>query len=118
MARPLKCRIICEEPIYDSFSPRDAKNNEEIMLTLDEYEAIRIIDFENSTHEDCAKQMNISRTTATEIYETARYKIACCLVNGNTLRILGGNYKVCDGNPKICKHQKCIKKRLSNKNYN
>ena len=59
-------------------------------LTLDEYETIRVIDLEKLTHEQCARQMDISRTTVTEIYESAREKIADSLVNGKTLVIAGG----------------------------
>lgn len=46
------------------------------------FEAIRLIDLEHFTHEKCAKQMEISRTTVTEIYESARYKIADSLIHG------------------------------------
>jgi len=58
-------------------------------MTVDEYEAIRLIDLEKRTHEQCAEQMGISRTTVTEIYETARYKLADCVVNGKTLQHFG-----------------------------
>ncbi len=59
---------------------RDA---EPILLTLDEYETIRLVDLEQQTHEQCAAQMDISRSTVQEIYESARRKIAACLVHGN-----------------------------------
>ena len=71
-------------------------------MTVDEYEAIRLIDLEKRTHEQCAEQMGISRTTVTEIYETARYKLADCVVNGKTLHISGGNYRLCDGMDVFC----------------
>ncbi len=41
--------------------------------------------------------MDISRTTVTEIYESARYKLAQCIVNGKRLIIAGGNYRICEG---------------------
>ncbi len=97
MARPVRCRRICEEPLYDSFAPAGAVCENVVFLTVDEYEAIRLIDLERCTHEQCAKRMDISRTTVTEVYEAARGKLADCLVNGKTLRIMGGHYRLCDG---------------------
>lgn len=60
--------------------PRGFEEGEEIQLTVDEYEAVRLIDFGKQTHEQCARQMGVSRTTVTEMYERARYKIADCIV--------------------------------------
>lgn len=57
MARPSKCRKICSEPVYDSFRPEGFPSDGTICLTLDEFEAIRLIDLEHFTHEKCAKQM-------------------------------------------------------------
>ena len=97
MARPTRCRRICTEPAYDRFIPCGIAGGEGVLLTLDEYEVIRLIDFEGRTHEEAAHQMQISRTTVTEIYQSARYKLADCLVNGRPLEITGGNYRLCDG---------------------
>ncbi len=85
------------EPAFDSFAPDGIPSDEKTVLTLDEYEAIRLIDLEKNTHEQCAAQMDISRSTVTEIYETARYKIADSIVHGKTLLIYGGHYRLCDG---------------------
>lgn len=97
MARPSRCRRVCAEPAFDSFAPCGREAGEPVALTVDEYEVIRLVDYEKKTHVQCAAQMGISRTTVTEIYERARYKIADCIVNGKTLRIAGGNYHVCRG---------------------
>lgn len=97
MARPIRCRRICFEPKYNRFVPYGISDTEQILLTVDEFEAVRLIDYEKKTHEQCAGQMGISRTTVTEIYEKARTKIADCIVNGKTLYISGGNYALCDG---------------------
>ena len=97
MARPCRWRRICAEPVYDRFGPADSTGAAPVTLTVDEYEAIRLIDLEKRTHEQCAAQMDISRTTVTEIYESARGKIADCLVNGKPLVIAGGRYRLCDG---------------------
>ncbi len=95
MARPRRCRRVCAEPAYRRFEPRPDAGAGDVVLTVDEYEAIRLVDYEKQTHEQCARQMDISRTTVTEIYESARGKLADCLVNGKVLVIEGGPYKVC-----------------------
>ena len=102
MARPSRCRRICLEPQYDRFIPDGLCESGTVLLTVDEYEAIRLIDLEKKTHEECANQMGISRTTVTEIYEKARYKIADFLVNGKQLNISGGNYRLCEGSFQQC----------------
>ena len=97
MSRPVKVRRICEEPKFKMFVPSGAEGVKTEVLTLDEYEVIRHVDYQKMTHEECAAQMDVSRTTVTEIYESARHKIANALINGKTLCIEGGNYRVCDG---------------------
>lgn len=97
MARPTRCRRICEEPACRRFAPPPGTDGGEVVLTMDEYEALRLADYEKRTHEQCAAQMEISRTTVTEICESARFKIADCLVNGKALVIAGGHYRVCRG---------------------
>ena len=95
MPRPKRCRRICEVPVNDCFYPMIDNGLEGISLTLDEYEAIRLVDLEGYSHLDCAKQMDISRSTVQEIYESARRKIASFIVYGRKLYIRGGNYQVC-----------------------
>lgn len=97
MPRPVKVRRVCEEPKYTRFAPVGADKFEAEVLTIEEYEVIRHVDYQKMTHEECAFQMAISRTTVTEIYETARHKIADAIINGKVLCIEGGNYRVCDG---------------------
>lgn len=113
MARPSRCRRICAKPEYDSFSPCRVKNTIQVVLSVDEFETIRLIDYEKKTHEQCSLLMNISRTTVTEIYERARTKIADCIVNGKALCIDGGNYELCDGSAwkycgKVCRRVKSL----------
>ena len=76
MPRPPRCRRICGAPQVDTFCPDGCGDSEPILLTLDEYEVIRLVDLEQQTHERCAAQMDISRSTVQEIYESARRKIA------------------------------------------
>lgn len=97
MPRPQRCRRVCSEPEYDAFSPEGIPDGEPITLTVDEYEVIRLVDLEQLTHSQAAEMMNISRPTATEIYNAARIKIADCIVNGKRLIVSGGNYSLCGG---------------------
>lgn len=95
MPRPKRCRRICSEPINNVFYPSVDNGLEGISLTLDEYEVIRLVDLEGYSHLECAKQMDISRSTVQEIYESARRKIASFIVYGRKLYIRGGDYQVC-----------------------
>lgn len=114
MARPQKYRRICNKPEFTGFSPDIETELEPVILTLDEFEVIRLVDLEKHTHEQAAKQMDISRSTVTEIYESARGKIADSIVNGRRLVIDGGNYRLCDGSPNWCYKKHCRKQNLQN----
>lgn len=65
-------------------------------MTLDEYEAIRLMDLENLQQEQAAAQMGVARTTVQLIYNNARRKLADCLVNGKRLVIGGGDVALCE----------------------
>lgn len=106
MARPCKRRRICMEPEYDSFAPDGIPSDGSIVLTLDEYEAVRLMDLERNTQEQCARQMDIARSTVAEIYDTARYKIADSIVHGKPLLISGGHYRFCDGTASGCRRRR------------
>lgn len=109
MSRPRRCRRVCAEPDYGSFRPDGIPGGASITLTVDEYEVIRLIDLEKLTHEQCAKRMDISRTTVTEIYESAREKIADSIVNGKILLISGGDYRLCDGSAIHFCQKRCVR---------
>ena len=66
-------------------------------MTVDEFEAIRLIDLEGFTQEESAEQMNIARTTVQAIYSEARRKLAESLIEAKVLLIEGGEYRLCDG---------------------
>lgn len=104
MPRPRKWRKVCGLPQSDRFGPLNHTINQEhfVIMTVEEYETIRLIDLEGFTQEECSKQMHIARTTVQSIYNNARKKIAESLVNGKVLRIEGGDYKLCDGIEKPC----------------
>lgn len=98
MARPAKKRRICQIPkITHFFVENGTALRDEIVLTYDEYETVRIIDFEGMSQEECAEHMNVARTTAQLIYNSARRKLAEALVYGQGIRIEGGNVTLCDG---------------------
>ncbi len=92
MPRPIRCRQIGELPMFRSFSPDDVEADSNVTMTVDEYEVLRLLDHRGLTQEECASRMNVSRTTVTVIYESARKKTADMLVNGRRLLIIGGNY--------------------------
>ena len=88
MARPTKCRRICTMPGFASFGPQAGEKLDTVIMTVDEFEAIRLIDLEGLVQEAAALRMNVARTTVQAIYNSARIKLADCLVNGKLLVIL------------------------------
>jgi predicted DNA-binding protein (UPF0251 family) len=104
MPRPIKWRKVCCMPECSRFGPLDAPTDSDrvVVMTVDEYETIRLIDLEDLTQEACAGQMNIARSTVQGIYNDARKKLADSLVNGRVLWINGGEYRLCDGQGTGC----------------
>ena len=77
MPRPCKRRRICGHPSCGRFGPADSPcDRPDVIMGLDEFEAIRLIDLEGLRQEQCAAQMNVARTTVQAIYGTARRKLA------------------------------------------
>ena len=116
MPRPRKWRKVCCLPDSNLYGPlnRPDIDNEIIVMTVEEYETIRLIDLEGLTQEECAERMHVARTTAQKIYSEARTKLAESLVNGNILKIEGGDYKLYDENEQIygcgrCRRRRCGK---------
>ena len=92
MARPHRSRCICSLPTICEFSPKTGTTvRKNIIMTVDEYEVIRLIDLLELTQEECALQLEVSRTTVTAIYTAARRKLAQSIIEGETLLIQGGN---------------------------
>ena len=96
MPRPRKCRKVCCLPISKVFVPVGCgfHEDEAIVLTVDEYETIRLIDHQKFTQEECGGYMKIARTTVQQIYNHAREKLSIALVEGKPLKIEGGDYKL------------------------
>lgn len=105
MPRPPRCRRVCALPDQTEFGPsRTACPGGPIVMTVDEYETIRLVDLGGLTQEQCAAQMDVARTTVTGIYDSARKKLAEAIVNGRRLRIEGGSYRLCDASGACPRH--------------
>lgn len=112
MPRPTKCRRVCHFPQNLEFMPTQGiEGKEAIILNVDEYEAIRLIDMEKLSQEQCSEFMQVARTTVQRIYENAREKLARVLVEGYPLRIEGGDFRLCDGKSVNCGYDACYKQQ-------
>lgn len=92
--RPFRLRKVNSPPLISGFKPYGKKKDEDlsgsVFLHLEEYEAIRLCDFEMLNHQQAAILMNVSRPTVTRVYSKARKKIAEALVLGKQIIIEGG----------------------------
>ena len=114
MPRPKKCRRVCQFPQTPSFVPAEMPEpRDAVILTLEEYETIRLIDKEGLSQEQCGDFMQVARTTVQQIYSSARKKLADVLVEGLPLRIEGGDYALCTGRDGICAGRACCKRAFS-----
>jgi len=93
MPRPKNNRIVHEPPVFTDFKPIGVKGValEQVLLSLDEFEAFRLADHLGLSHEEAAGEMEISRPTFTRLIEKARKKIAEFVIEGKMLSIDGGN---------------------------
>ena len=96
MARPINCRRVGSVPQSDYFKPRGIPLSvlEEVVLTVDELEAVRLADLEGLYQEQAAEKMNVSRQTFGRIIESAHKKVAEALVQGKALKIEGGEFEM------------------------
>ncbi|MEW6424489.1 MAG: DUF134 domain-containing protein [Bacillota bacterium] len=96
MSRPPKSRLVEFLPRLTYFKPAGVplRELEEVGLTVEELEAIRLKDLEGLEQEACAEKMGVSRPTYHRILTSARSKIAQALVNGKAIRVEGGNFQV------------------------
>ena len=96
MPRPRKCRKVCGLPHNLGFTPLNGDPGQApIVLNVDEFETLRLIDREGLSQEECGALMDVGRTTVQQIYTNARRKIADALVEGRPLKIEGGEYRIC-----------------------
>ena len=99
MVRPRKCRRVGAAPDVTYFKPRGVplSNLNEIHLSVDGYEALRLADHQGLKHEDAAAQMRVSRQTFGRMLSHARHTVAQALVSGYALSIHGGDYELSRG---------------------
>ena len=104
-------KVCCLPKVSGIYAFRRASDEACVVMTVDEYETIRLIDKENFSQEECGKYMHIARTTVQQIYDSARKKLAEVVVDGKMLRIEGGDYRLCDGAETTCGCGGCPKHR-------
>ena len=93
MPRVPKCRRVCFEPHNRVFTPGRA-SSEVVLLTVEECEAVRLVDREGLDQDPAADSMGISRGTLQRILYSARYKLADAISDGKGIVIKGGNYEL------------------------
>jgi len=96
MPRPFCCRSVSGKPTAAIFKPIGipVRELEEVVMGLDEFEAMRLADLERLYQEQAAEQMKVSRPTFSRIIDSARHKIADAIVHGKALRIEGGTVQI------------------------
>jgi len=96
MPRPPKCRRVAFLPSVTYFKPAGIplRALDEVRLSVEEAEAIRLKDLEGLEQEQGAEKMNISRPTFQRVLASAREKIADALLHGKAIRIEGGNFEM------------------------
>ena len=96
MVRPQKDRMVAFNPEISYFKPRGIPmiDLEEICLTVDQREAIRLSDLLGMSHEDAGRRMGVSRATFGRIIQRARNVVADALINGKAINVEGGHYRI------------------------
>lgn len=96
MVRPKNCRLIAQQPDVVYYKPQGIplRELEEVTLSLDGLEALRLGDVEGMYHEEAAERMGVSRATFGRIIKEARCTVASALLNGKALRIEGGTIQM------------------------
>ncbi len=104
MPRKVKCRRVGHIPRSSFFKPAGIPSYEleEIVLKIEEAEALRLKDLQGLDQIDCAVEMGVSRTTFQRILVQARLKVADALINSKMLILEGGNYELVDN----CRYHK------------
>jgi uncharacterized protein len=105
MPRPCCHRRVSGQPAASVFKPAGVPMTDldEVILTLDEFEAIRLADLEGLYQEAAADRMGVSRPTLARILDAAHRRVADALVHGKALRIEGGPVQVQAGPRRCCR---------------
>jgi predicted DNA-binding protein (UPF0251 family) len=90
-----RCRRVGFKPNFTLFRPAPGETTkaQESILTIDEFEAVRLKDLEGLDQSECAAMMEISQPTFHRLVISARKKIADALTHGKTIKIEGGHYR-------------------------
>jgi predicted DNA-binding protein (UPF0251 family) len=104
LPRPFCCRRIAGRPAASIFMPIGipVRELDEVVMTLDEFEAIRLADLGGLHQEQAADEMRVSRPTFSRIIESAHRKVADALAHGKALRIEGGPVRA-EGRRRCCR---------------
>jgi len=94
MPRPKRPRCISNRPGIQSFVPQGSPETGEVILSLEEFEAIRLMDHEGFDQAGAASIMNVSRQTFGRILKEARYHLSHALVTSKRLTVQGGCYEM------------------------
>jgi len=94
--RPRLRRRVCFQPDVTYFKPAGIRMVDllETIISVDEFEAVRLKDLEGFSQDDCAEKMGISQPTFHRLVASARKKITTALVKGQAIKIEGGLYKL------------------------
>lgn len=93
--RPKKYRIVKQDPRISQFSPRGRPGRpDEVEVSMDEFEALRLTDFMGLSQKEAAKSMRISQPTFSRVLTKAHKTIANGLIKGATIKIQGGHYVI------------------------
>ena len=112
MVRPCRLRRVDELPLHTEFGPSNYRYRDIVIISVEEYETIRLIDYEKLTQLECSKKMNVARTTVQKIYDEARFKIADSIINGNLLKIEGANSLITNKGKLYCRHKERRKRNM------
>ncbi|HSL61865.1 MAG TPA: DUF134 domain-containing protein [Desulfotignum sp.] len=94
MPRPKKPRYIDAVPRITEFSPEGIDPAGEVILSLEEFEAVRLVDYDGLDQSRAAEIMNVSRQTVGRVLRAGRFKLAKTVVEGSRLTVSGGCYRV------------------------
>ncbi len=111
MPRPRRFRRIHKWPVSTYFRPGRSAYSD-VVLTLDEFEAMRLKDLEGLTQEEAAKRMGISQPTFNRLLLSARKKVSQAITEGRGIRIEGGDVVIGRGPPEYCVCPVCGHKQI------
>ncbi len=94
MPRPKRPRWISKHPEVKEFAPEGVSDKGEVTLSYEEYEAIRLVDFQGKDQAEASGEMNVSRQTFGRVLRQARYNLSKAIVTGRRLKVEGGCYEL------------------------